>query len=29
VHINDKTCACKHERYIVLNSGIQKEAKIN
>jgi len=29
VHINDNTCACKYERYTVLTSRIQKEAKVN
>jgi len=29
VHIDDNTCACKHQRYTVLTSRIQSEAKIN
>jgi len=29
VHIYDNTFACKHQRYTVLTSRIQEEAKIN
>jgi len=29
VHIDDNTFACKHQRYIVLTSRIQKDAKVN
>jgi len=29
VHIDDNTLACEHQRYTVLTSSMQKEAKIN
>jgi len=29
VHIDDNTFACKHQRYTVSTSKIQKEVKIN